>query len=167
MPPADVRLSPHFRLSEFTLSQTAARLRLDNTPSAAQVRNLTRLAQRLEKARAILGALRKPPGLNIPGDVPIGISSGFRAPMVNQAVGGEKASAHLDGLAADFSAPEFGTPREICEALIASDLSFNQIILEGTWVHLAIAGEGKPERRDVRTAVFWPGSKTRYLPGLQ
>lgn len=163
MPPEDPKLSPHFRLSEFTQSQTAARLRLANTPNAAQIRNLTRLADRLEQARSILIAKRAQPGL----DIPILISSGYRAPQVNAAVGGEKDSAHLDGRGGDFTAPEFGIPHEICAALLDSHLSFDQLIFEGTWVHLGIAPEGQTDRRQVLTAKFWPGARTRYVAGLQ
>ena len=162
MPSVDPRLSPHFRHSEFTRSKIAADLRIDNTPNAAQLRELRRLAQRLEQARAILVNLRAPQVL----DIPIDISSGFRAPAVNIEAGGAGDSAHLDGRAADFTAEKFGTPRDICAALSDSALSFDQLIYEGTWVHLGIAPEGKPDRRELRTAVRRPGKKTVYPMGL-
>lgn len=117
-------LSAHFSLAELTLSQTAARAGLDNTPSAEVVANLTRTAQGLEKVRALLGCA-------------LLVSSGYRSPEVNVAVGGAHDSAHLSGWAADFIAPVFGDPLAICRALGASDIAFDQVIQEGTWVHIS------------------------------
>jgi zinc D-Ala-D-Ala carboxypeptidase len=47
-----------------------------------------------------------------------------------------------------------------------STIPFKQLIFEGTWVHLAIEEEGQKAKREVLTAVFKQGEKTRYLPGL-
>jgi hypothetical protein len=125
------QLTPHFTLSEFTDSQTAARRGLHNVPSAdSQTRkNLQRVAETMEKVRALLG------------DKPILISSGYRSPMVNAAVGGSASSAHMGGLAVDFSCPGFGTPRAICKALEPHmrELRIDQLIHEyDTWVHLGL-----------------------------
>lgn len=148
-----MNLSPHFALEEFTASQTASRLGLNNTPDPTAMQNLQRLAYALEEVRTLLN------------NRPILISSGFRAPRVNAAVGGVPNSAHVDGLAADFISPGFGTPLEICRAIEASAIVFDQIIQEGTWVHFAIADKGKPARRQVLTARFGNGP-TRYTQGL-
>lgn len=151
--PRDEQLSPHFQLSEFLNSQAAVRLGLPNEPGAAALNNLRRLAQSLERVRTVLG------------DVPLLISSGYRAPDVNRAVGGAANSAHLAGLAADFTAPRFGTPREICRALAKAGIPFDQLICEGTWVHFAIAPAGVQPRGEQLTAVFRPGAPTTYLKG--
>ena len=45
-------LSEHFSLEELTASEVAARAGIDNTPSAETMRNLLRLAVRLELVRA-------------------------------------------------------------------------------------------------------------------
>jgi hypothetical protein len=124
-------MTPHFTLAEFTDSQTAARRGLHNVPSAdSQARkNLQRVAETMEKVRFILG------------DKPILISSGYRSPMVNAAVGGSASSAHMSGLAVDFSCPGFGTPRAICKALEPHmrELEIDQLIHEyDTWVHLGL-----------------------------
>lgn len=150
----EAALSPHFHLSEFLTSGTAARLGIPNVPNKQQLANLGRLVLLLENVRAILGG------------VPILISSGFRAPQLNAAVGGAANSAHLDGRAADFIAPRAGTPKEICERLAASSLMFDQLIYEGTWVHLGIAAEGVPVRRQVLTASFERYMPTKYLRGV-
>ncbi|MEB0233348.1 D-Ala-D-Ala carboxypeptidase family metallohydrolase, partial [Undibacterium sp. 10I3] len=80
--------------------------------------NLRRLAEFFEQVRHALG------------DVPVLISSGYRCPRLNQLVGGQPDSAHLQGLAADFKAPAYGTPCEICQHLVGSALPFDQLILE-------------------------------------
>ncbi|MGC4076269.1 MAG: D-Ala-D-Ala carboxypeptidase family metallohydrolase [Rubrivivax sp.] len=150
----DERLSPHFYLSEFTHSQAAVRLGLDNSPPAAAVSNLRRLAQVLESVRTSLG------------NAPILVSSGFRSTAVNAAVGGAPSSAHLSGCAVDFTAPAFGSPRQICRRLLDAGAVFDQLIFEGSWVHYAIPLPGTPLRRDVLTAVFARGARVRYEKGL-
>jgi hypothetical protein len=123
-------LTPNFTLEEFTLSQTAARKGLRNVPPPGQEHtNLIRLAKVMETVRALLD------------DNLVLISSGYRSPKVNAAVGGSKTSAHMSGLAVDFTAPSFGTPRDICKALEPHmrDLGIDQLIHEyDTWVHLGL-----------------------------
>lgn len=150
----DEQLSPHFHLSEFTVSETATRLGLRNEPLGPQVSNLRRLAGVLEDVRRALG------------DVAITVTSGYRAPLVNAAVGSEPTSAHPDGRAADFIAPRFGTPVFIARRLIDAGIVFDQLIDEGGWVHLGIAPLGCTPRQQVLTAVFRRGEKTHYVSGL-
>lgn len=146
-------LTTHFTLDELTHSQTADRLGIDNTASDEIVANLTRVAQTLERVRVLLGSR------------PITISSGYRSPDLNRAVRGARTSAHLFGLAADFICPGYGTPLQICKAIAASNIEFDQLIQEGTWVHLGLAKAGEKARRQVLTANFSGGSAT-YREGL-
>jgi zinc D-Ala-D-Ala carboxypeptidase len=150
----DQRLSDHFALSEFTISQAAARAGLRNEPLSSHIENLRRLAQVLEQVRTLLG------------NRPILISSGYRSPAVNGLVGGSLSSAHTQGLAADFTCPGFGTPLNVCQAIADSGIPFEQLIYEGTWVHVAVATAGATPRRELLTAVFVPGAATRYQKGL-
>lgn len=154
--PQDQQLSPHFALSELTASQTATRLGLRNEPSSLIIANLTRLALLLEQVRTLLGGK------------PIVVSSGYRSQAVNRAVGGAASSAHVDGLAADFICPGYGTPQQICRAIVDSPLRFDQVIYEGTWVHLAAPKNANTPapRRDVLTAVFSGGGGVRYIKGI-
>ena len=147
------RLTDHFSLAELTQSETAARRRIDNTPSLAVVENLTRTAQTLEQVRTLLGAR------------PILVSSGYRSPALNAAVGGAAGSAHMTGLAADFICPGFGSPLEICRKIAASNIPFDQIIQEGTWVHIGLAPAGTKPRQQALTANFGAGATT-YTTGL-
>lgn len=126
------RLTEHFTLEEFTDSQTAARQGIKNIPreDTPERRNIQRTAEVMESVRTILG------------DKPILISSGYRCPQVNAAVGGAKTSAHVHGLAVDFSCPGFGTPLQICKALKPhmAELEIDQLIHEyDTWVHLGLS----------------------------
>ena len=71
----------YFTLSEFINSTTAKRLGIDNTPSFEVVDNLNKLADYLDIIREKVGK-------------PILISSGFRCPVLNKAVGGVSNSQH-------------------------------------------------------------------------
>lgn len=145
------RLSPHFTLAEFTFSQTAARCGIDNTPTPEVLKNLRRLAALLEEVRGVLG------------DVPIRVSSGYRCPELNRAVKGARRSAHMQGLAVDFTAPGFGTVLQVARAVVRSGIVFDQIIHEyGSWVHLGLAEDGAVPRRQV-LSIF---RGTGYLAGL-
>lgn len=135
------KLTPHFTLEELTHSQTAMRKGLDNTPNAVIINNLTITCANLETVRALLNA-------------PLMISSGYRSPAVNRAVGGSATSAHTHGWAVDFICPGFGTPKQITDAIKASDIMFDQLIEEGTWVHISFA---PTKRRQVLKATFKNG----------
>jgi zinc D-Ala-D-Ala carboxypeptidase len=129
-----IYLSPHFTLDEFTVSETAERLGLSNDPPLEIVAAMKHTAMGLEGARMRLGG------------APILISSGYRSPAVNKAVGGSANSQHMTGQAVDFIAPRFGTPRQIVDALADSDVPYDQCILEfNRWVHLSFSD--KPRRQ--------------------
>ena len=126
-----MNLTDHFTLEELTLSQTAARLGLDNEPPPAVVDALTRTAHGLEMVRVLLQA-------------PILISSGYRSQYVNRAVGGAANSQHILGEAADFTAPGFGPPEMIVRAIMRSTrpIPYDQLIVEfGNWVHISFSRE--------------------------
>lgn len=147
-------LSENFTLDEFTFSQTAARLGIDNTPPPEVLANLRRLAQALEQVRSALGG------------APILISSGYRSPVLNKAVKGARNSAHVSGLAVDFTVPRFGSVLQTAKAAAASGVAFDQIIHEfGRWVHLAIPAldqEARAETLTIQVAgVYTPGLRSR------
>lgn len=138
-----MNISKNFTLEELTRSETALRKGLDNTPDAETVANLTELANGLEKVRELLGH-------------PIHVNSAYRGPKVNSAVGGSKNSAHMRGWAADIVCPGFGSPREVCHAIMSSTIDFDQIILEfDAWTHVSF----EPSMR--RQALTIDGSGTR------
>lgn len=121
-----MNLTPHFTLEELTRSDMAARLGIDNTPGPDALANLALVAQRLEEVRTMLGA-------------PLVISSGFRCLALNRALKSKDTSAHVQGLAVDFTCPGFGTPLQVAQRLAQRKdaLAFDQLIHEfGRWVHL-------------------------------
>lgn len=144
-----MNLTEHFTLSEFTDSQTATRKGISNTPSDMAIDNLQRVAEVLEKVRALFGK-------------PITISSGYRSPALNSAVGGASSSAHLTGLAVDFTVAGM-SPRDVARAIAKAGIVVDQIIYEGTWVHIGLSA-GTP-RNEVLTAHFGDG-RTTYTRGI-
>lgn len=152
-----MKLSTHFTLAEFTVSTTAVRLGIDNTPPAEIRRVLIDTADRMEGARAILCE-------QAGRDIPIILSSVWRCAALNRAVKGSKNSAHTRGRGVDFTAPAFGTPLQVARALARSSLGFDQLINEfSVWVHL---GFDQPMRRQLLTISRGPDGKTRTAPGL-
>ena len=145
-----MNLSNNFTLEELTFSETAVRKGLDNVPNDEQTANLTELAQTLERIQSLLG-------------FPLHINSAYRSPKVNAAVGGSPTSAHMEGYAADFTCRAFGDPKEVCQAIIESDIAFDQVILEGnSWTHVSV----KPTmRRETLTATF-AGGRATYSNGI-
>lgn len=122
----NVKLSPHFHLQEFLVSETASRKGIDNTPPADVVRNLYLVAHTLEIARVLCG------------DRVIIITSGYRSPPLNAAVGSARTSKHISGLAADWIIPGMSIDEIINR--IRHRLGFDQLINEyGSWVHLGLS----------------------------
>ena len=123
-------MTPHFTLAELT--HTDHRL-LDNTPNAAELANLQRLAEFLETVKTTLGGK------------PVMINSAFRSKAVNDAVGSKDTSQHRQGLAADFRVPGMA-PDAVVRAIIAANLPYDQIIREyDSWTHISISD--KPRRQ--------------------
>lgn len=118
-----MQLSPHFTLAELTVTLHRA---IDNTAPPAIVGVLQQTtAPRMERIRAALG------------DHIVTVSSGYRCPALNAAVGGAPDSAHMSGYAVDFNVFALPSPLEVCKAICASGEAFDQLIEEGTWVHVS------------------------------
>ena len=144
-------LSPNFTLEELVFSQSAARLGISNVPDAGQVGALTALCQNvLQPLRNALNA-------------PVVISSGFRCPALNRAIGGAVDSQHLEGKAADITCPQMSTD-ELFRRVIGLQLPIDQIIYEGgresVWVHVSF-DPGKA-RGDILRATFPPAGGVSY-----
>lgn len=129
-----MKLSSHFTLAEFTASQTASRLGIDNAPTPEALENLRYVAQGLEGIRILLG-------------VPIIVSSGYRCLDLNRAIGSKDSSQHVKGQAVDFTAPGFGSPRAVMDRLLDAGIEYDQAILEfasngGGWLHMSFVRSG-------------------------
>lgn len=141
-----MKLSQHFTLDEFLISQMAARLDIDMHPTQEVIDNLEMLCQ------AVLEPLRGRVGR------PIVISSGYRPRALNEAIGGSPNSAHMFGLAADCRALGV-TIHDF--AFAASSLTeqapIDQVIKEfNRWVHIGVSDDPRGQiltasRRDGQT----------------
>ena len=121
-------MTPHFTLAELTHTDHRS---LHNTPNAAELANLQRLAEFLEVVKTTLG------------NKPIMINSAFRSKAVNDAVGSKDSSQHRQGLAADFRVPGMA-PDAVVRTLLK--LPLDQIIREyDAWTHISISD--KPRRQ--------------------
>jgi hypothetical protein len=141
-----MQLSEHFSLEEMTASETAARMGIYNVPPPQVVENLRLCCAGLEEVRTILNGK------------PIHINSGYRGAKLNAAIGGATNSAHMSGFAADIICPEFGTPQQLMRAIAPKLTRFDQLILEGTWLHVSFA----PQNRRQLLQAHFGGSGVTY-----
>jgi zinc D-Ala-D-Ala carboxypeptidase len=119
-----MQLTKHFSLLELTHSSKAISMGNDNQPTPAHMANLQRLAEMMELVRALFGR-------------PIEITSGYRNPAVNAAVGGVPTSHHALGHAADFHVDGLHD-LEAAKVIRDSALKFDQLIYErNRCVHLS------------------------------
>ena len=121
----------YFTLNELTASTTAKRKGIDNTPDATVKANLTALVAN------ILDPLREAYGK------PIVVSSGYRCPKLNRAVGGAAKSQHVTGQAADIHTLS-DTPadnKKLYDLILKLKLPFDQLINEYNfnWVHVSFS----------------------------
>lgn len=140
----------HFTIPELCASATANAKGIDNTPGQTELENLISLVEN------ILDPIREQ------WDAPVIVSSGYRCPKLNAAVGGKNGSDHTKGLAADLQ------PKKKDEASIRSlfeticnmrNLPFDRVLLEHNkakttwWVHIAY---------DPQRPLVGPGYCTQY-----
>ena len=159
-----MKLSKNFTLQELIKSNTALRLGIDNTPSKEGVMKLTILAT------SVLQVIRDRIG-------PLRITSGYRSPELNTAIGGAKKpiSQHTKCEAVDIQYVKRGRMDNllIYQALIDLNIDFDQCILEfGTstkdidgdpaWIHLSY--KITDNRRQVLVAYKDDNNKTKYRP---
>jgi len=148
-----MQLTDNFTLSEFTKSQTAMRLNIDNTPTENDIRFMILLSM------SVLEPVRKH------FKIPFSLNSGFRCQELNKAIGSSSTSQHTKGQAADIEVP--GVSNYDLAVWIAKYLMFDQIILEhykvgyphSGWVHVSLKQHGN--RQEVLTF-----NNGRYLTGL-
>jgi len=131
-----MNLSTYFPLEEMIGSQTATRKGIDNRPSPDTLCNLQLTAMRMDEVRRLLKN-------------PVLISSGYRCPALNTAIGGSKTSSHVRGEAVDFTCPGFGSNVKVFGEIENAGIKFDQLILEypdspnGGWVHLSFGGKNR------------------------
>lgn len=138
-------MTPNFTLKELTVTDHR---QFDNTPNAAEIANLQRLAELLEQVKVAIGGK------------PVMINSAFRCKQVNDAVGSKDTSQHRLGCAADIRVPGM-TPDQVVKAVIAAKLPFDQIIREfDSWTHISVTNDPKGNPRKQALIIDKKGTKT-------
>ena len=142
----------YFTLSEFTKSDTATKLGIDNTPTEYQKNNIIEFVEKLlDPLRGAWAEYCKENKLGAPS---IRVTSGIRSEALNKAVGGSKTSAHYHGYAADL-VPYNGRLDHFKKFCITwlFDKNFDQIISEDedencipSWIHIGYK-RGNGEQR--------------------
>tara|TARA_R100001510_G_scaffold18199_1_gene15609 strand:- start:950 stop:1429 length:480 start_codon:yes stop_codon:yes gene_type:complete len=132
-----MKLSKNLSLAEVTKSNTANRLNIDNTPDDWAKENLKAIAEHV--FQPLRDAFK----------CPIFVSSGYRGPELNAAIGGSKRSQHMEGRALDLDADVFGrcTNGEIFRWIL-NNVTFDQLVWEfgdgdnPDWVHVSYVHDG-------------------------
>ena len=146
-----MRLSKNFVLSEIIRSSTAKRLNINNEPSKKHLQNLSLLITNLiQPMRDAIG--------------PIRISSGYRNPALNRAIGGSHKSQHCKGEALDIQFWKEGKMcnKEIYDYILNSNMEFDQMINEFdfSWIHISLKKKGN--RKQVLEAYKDEDGDTEY-----
>jgi zinc D-Ala-D-Ala carboxypeptidase len=121
-----MRISKHISFEEATLSPTALRLGIDNTPNEEILANMKLVAERcFEPIRNWYGK-------------PIKVNSFYRCDALNKAVKGSATSQHVQGKAMDISTGTKAGNKLIYE-WAKNNLIFDQLINEYdyAWVHIS------------------------------
>lgn len=148
-----MELTKNFSLIELTSSETATRKNIDNTPEIPAINNLRLLcAEVMQPLRDFYGK-------------PINITSGYRSPKLNKAIGGSATSDHCFGRAIDFTVPK--QDYQMVFNYIRKNLEFDQLIWEfgdvvaPQWIHVSYR-KGQ-NRKQVLKAIKGTFG-TKYVP---
>lgn len=149
-----MQLTKNFSLIELTSSETAVRKGIDNTPTQLVVTNLKELCEN------VMQPLRDWYGK------PINITSGYRSPKLNKAIGGSSTSDHCYGCAIDFTLPK--EDYKDVHKWILANCNYDQMILEmctngyPNWIHVSFRLGNN--RKQVLIATKNTFGQTKYLP---
>ena len=150
-----MHLSEHFTLGEVT--KTSVKTADGNIPSHVAIENLKNLCENwLEELRENYNLIYEGVG-DCKGDEPIIITSGYRSPEVNKAVGGAPTSNHLTGCAVDIRC--VGIEQALRYACILLDIAdgtkrdYDELFIERSkqgryWIHFAV----RPKENRRKTA---------------
>ena len=146
-----MKLSKNFVLSELTKSNTAKRLGIKNEPTKEHMDNLQVLI------RDLIQPIRD-------GIGPIRISSGYRNPELNRAIGGSRKSQHCKGEALDLQFWEMGqmNNKAIYDWVLESGIEFDKMINEFdfAWIHISL--KSVDNRKQVLEAYKDEDGDTKY-----
>lgn len=146
-----MKLSKNFTLAEITHSNTAKRLGIKNEPNKKHLQNIQKLIT------GVVQPLRSAIG-------PIRVSSGYRSPALNRAIGGSTKSQHCRGQALDLQYWQEGkmNNKAIYDWIIDNNIEFDQMINEFdfSWIHISFNEE--KNRKQVLEAYKDEDGDTKY-----
>lgn len=139
----------NFAPEDFFKSDTAKRLGINNLNLDHSILVcLFSTADLMQEIRDLLGK-------------PIIITSAYRCPELNKAVGSKPSSQHLQGLACDFICPEFGTPEQIVKKIKEAKILVDQCFNENSWVHVSRVLQKDKNRNMIGNYLINPKTKIR------
>ena len=146
-----MKLSKNFSRAEIEHSNTAKRLGISNEMSDKHLETKQRVIDNLiQPMRDAIG--------------PIRISSGYRSPKLNKAIGGSSRSQHSKGEALDLQFWEKGkmNNKVIYDWVLESGVEFDQMINEFdySWIHISL--KSRENRSQILEAYKNEKGKTAY-----
>lgn len=132
----------YFTIEELCQSETAEKLKINNTPDQEIIEHLELLIE------CLLDPIREAWGSAII------VNSGYRCEELNKAVGGSKTSVHKLGWSADIR-PKNGKMKEFKEFIVEfiKTRIWDQCILERSgnteWVHISLFNNSGKQRRQI------------------
>lgn len=155
-----MKIGKYLELEDLTVSDTAIRKGIDNTPPQEIIDELTNIVKFVyDPLCDNLGTM-------------VRVNSGYRSVRLNRSIGGSATSQHCKGQALDLSFRGYKTAltNSTIFHYILHNLDFDQLIWEGgdsknpAWVHVSYKGEGN--RKQVLRAIM-QGGKTTYIPYVE
>lgn len=152
----------YFTIRELCKSTTAVRKGINNNPTKIIENSLIALINN------VLDPLREKWG------APIRVSSGYRCPALNRAVGGASGSQHTKGEAADITSLSDSRDdnMKLLKLLLNSGIEFDQVIAENVdsqgrpdWIHVSFTRTRSNRKK--RTTMKKISGKTTYLSGIK
>ena len=148
-----MKLSDHFTLEEMTRSATASARNINNALHPAHPHDAAVIANLKHLCEEVLEPLRRHVG------GPILISSGYRCPALNTAVGGATGSQHMTGEAADIHINSIEEGKRWV-TWIMEHCTFDQLLWERAtptschfWIHVSCRQKHSTNRQQVRSIV--------------
>ena len=137
-------MNNYFTIKELVYSATAEKLKINNKPTKEIETNLKELIDFLNPLREAWGS-------------PIIVSSGYRCPELNKAIGGVVNSAHQYGFAVDLI-PANGKmeafKKFVVNYLIDNNCFWDQLLREKKasteWVHLGLYSNDGQQRKQIK-----------------
>ena len=146
-------MAKYFTPYEFIKSDTANRLKIDNTPTPQVMDNIIQVMRVMDVIRENWTQYCKENYLGSPAII---VNSGYRSEALNKAVNCSKTYAHKIGEACDFEALN-GQNKALFEVtkktLLDNNIPFDQLLDEWnwSWIHLGLKNLQGLQRRQIKS----------------